>query len=46
MPLAISYVRFSSKKQEEGDSVRRQRDMAVKWLEKFNAIGVTSGIAG
>lgn len=34
MPTAISYVRFSSKKQEEGDSVRRQRKMAVDWLER------------
>lgn len=34
MPTAISYIRFSSKKQEEGDSVRRQRQMAAQWLER------------
>lgn len=34
MPTAISYIRFSSKKQEEGDSVRRQRQMAAQWLDR------------
>lgn len=34
MPTAVSYVRFSSKKQEEGDSVRRQRRMALDWLKR------------
>ncbi|QKE63229.1 recombinase family protein [Aquipseudomonas campi] len=34
MPTAISYVRFSSKKQEEGDSVRRQRRMAAEWVAR------------
>ena len=34
MPLAISYIRFSSKKQEEGDSLRRQRKLASDWVAK------------
>lgn len=34
MPLAISYVRFSSKVQEEGDSLRRQRQMAADWMSR------------
>jgi len=34
MPTAVSYVRFSSKKQEVGDSVRRQRQMALDWLAR------------
>ncbi|WP_052493815.1 MULTISPECIES: recombinase family protein [Pseudomonas] len=34
MPLAISYVRFSSKAQEEGDSLRRQRQMAADWISR------------
>jgi DNA invertase Pin-like site-specific DNA recombinase len=33
-PLAYSYLRFSSKRQEEGDSVRRQDTGAKQWAEK------------
>lgn len=34
MPLAISYVRFSDQRQQEGDSVRRQRQMAIDWQKR------------
>ncbi len=33
MPTAYSYVRFSTKKQAEGDSLRRQTDKARNWCE-------------
>ena len=33
-PSAYSYVRFSSKKQEEGDSVRRQTDLTAAWAKR------------
>jgi DNA invertase Pin-like site-specific DNA recombinase len=35
-PLAFSYRRFSSVKQEEGDSLRRQKDIAQECAKKFN----------
>lgn len=36
--IAYSYVRFSSKRQEQGDSVRRQTEMAEKYaLERVNS---------
>ncbi len=43
---AYSYVRFSSKKQEEGHSLERQSEMADKWItfkndEKKNTDGVS-----
>lgn len=34
---AYSYVRFSSPKQAEGDSLRRQTEQAARWCEKNNA---------
>ena len=33
-PLCYSYVRFSSRRQEKGDSVRRQTEMAEKWASE------------
>jgi DNA invertase Pin-like site-specific DNA recombinase len=35
-PLAYSYRRFSSVKQEEGDSLRRQKDIAVDYCKLHN----------
>ena len=32
MPTAISYIRFSSKPQEEGDSTRRQEKLTAAWV--------------
>ncbi|GCQ31704.1 recombinase family protein [Escherichia coli] len=34
--LAYSYIRFSSKKQEQGDSVRRQTELAEKYAHENN----------
>ncbi|WP_116291246.1 recombinase family protein [Enterobacter hormaechei] len=36
--LAFSYIRFSSKKQEQGDSVRRQTELAEKYAQANNLI--------
>lgn len=33
-PIAYSYVRFSSKKQEEGDSIRRQVELTSAWAKR------------
>jgi DNA invertase Pin-like site-specific DNA recombinase len=33
-PTAYSYVRFSSKKQEEGDSIRRQTERTTAWASR------------
>lgn len=35
--LAVLYVRFSTKKQEAGDSQRRQIESAEQWCERNNA---------
>lgn len=51
MPTAISYIRFSSKKQEGNDSIRRQAKLATQWCEtnnhdlsdlKFQDLGVSA----
>lgn len=34
MPTAYSYIRFSSEKQSGGDSIRRQQEMATKYIER------------
>ena len=34
MAKAHSYIRFSSTKQEKGDSLKRQQDLINKWLIK------------
>ncbi|MGS7257731.1 recombinase family protein [Enterobacter hormaechei] len=36
--LAYSYIRFSSKKQEQGDSVRRQTELAEKYAQANDLI--------
>ena len=36
MATAYSYVRFSSKKQERGESVKRQTDFAVEFCQRHN----------
>ncbi|MFM8341946.1 MAG: recombinase family protein [Methylomonas sp.] len=38
MRRAYSYIRFSSKKQEKGDSVRRQKSLAEKYCDENNFI--------
>lgn len=38
MAIVYSYIRFSSKKQEQGDSLRRQRELGDEWIEKNNHI--------
>jgi DNA invertase Pin-like site-specific DNA recombinase len=35
-PVAYSYIRFSSKRQEAGDSIRRQMEGAKNWAERNN----------
>ena len=37
LPTAYSYVRFSSPKQAEGDSLRRQTEAAAKWCKDHKA---------
>jgi DNA invertase Pin-like site-specific DNA recombinase len=39
MPKIYSYVRFSSDKQEEGDSLRRQTELAEKWAASHPELG-------
>ena len=34
MPIAYSYLRFSSEKQGKGDSLRRQRELALNYIER------------
>ena len=34
MSVVYSYIRFSSRKQEQGDSVRRQASMGAAWMAK------------
>lgn len=38
MAVVYSYIRFSSKKQEQGDSLRRQRELSDEWIKKNNHI--------
>lgn len=40
MPIAYSYARFSSEKQAKGDSLRRQRDLAVQYLQRHPELGL------
>jgi hypothetical protein len=37
MPLAFSYLRFSSPEQAKGDSVRRQTEATADWCQRNNA---------
>jgi DNA invertase Pin-like site-specific DNA recombinase len=34
MPIAYSYIRFSSKQQADGDSIRRQTEAATQWCAR------------
>jgi DNA invertase Pin-like site-specific DNA recombinase len=34
MAIVYSYLRFSSKKQERGDSLRRQTELAAEWVQQ------------
>jgi DNA invertase Pin-like site-specific DNA recombinase len=36
MPLAYSYIRFSTTEQAKGDSLRRQTEAAAEWCERNN----------
>jgi len=40
MPTAYSYVRFSSEKQSQGDSIRRQQDLCKRYLEVNQHLGL------
>ena len=40
MPTAYSYVRFSSEKQSQGDSIRRQQDLCNKYLDANQHLGL------
>jgi DNA invertase Pin-like site-specific DNA recombinase len=43
-PTAYSYIRFSSKKQEEGDSIRRQTELTAAWAKR-NSIHLDTSLA-
>jgi|UniRef100_UPI004048A005 DNA invertase Pin-like site-specific DNA recombinase len=40
MPIAYSYIRFSSEKQAKGDSIRRQKDLASEYIERNPQLGL------
>lgn len=40
MPIAYSYIRFSSEKQAKGDSIRRQKDLATQYIERNSELGL------
>jgi DNA invertase Pin-like site-specific DNA recombinase len=40
MPIAYSYRRFSSEKQSTGDSLRRQTELADKYIERHPELGL------
>jgi DNA invertase Pin-like site-specific DNA recombinase len=40
MPVAYSYIRFSSEKQSKGDSIRRQKDLATEYIERNPELGL------
>ena len=41
MPIAYSYQRFSSDAQSEGDSLRRQKELARKYVDENSELGLT-----
>jgi DNA invertase Pin-like site-specific DNA recombinase len=43
---AYSYIRFSSREQEEGDSLRRQRELRDDWLKKHPAVNLDTTLGG
>ncbi|MBY0456462.1 MAG: recombinase family protein, partial [Gemmataceae bacterium] len=42
--VAFSYVRFSAKEQERGDSLRRQTDLRDKWLARHPSITLDTSL--
>ena len=40
MPIAYSYIRFSSEKQSKGDSIRRQEELVKKFIEENPDLGL------
>lgn len=40
MPTAYSYIRFSSEKQAQGDSIRRQSDLARQYINNHPELGL------
>ena len=40
MPIAYSYMRFSSEKQGIGDSIRRQKDLALQFIDRNPQLGL------
>lgn len=43
-PRVYSYTRFSTPEQAQGDSLRRQADGAVRWMERKNANRARDGL--
>lgn len=43
---AYSYIRFSSREQEQGDSIRRQRSLRDEWLAKHPAVTLDTTLGG
>lgn len=43
---AYSYIRFSSREQEQGDSIRRQRSLRDDWLAKHPAVTLDTAFGG
>ena len=43
---AYSYIRFSSREQEQGDSIRRQRQLRDDWLEEHPAVALDTTLGG
>jgi DNA invertase Pin-like site-specific DNA recombinase len=41
MPIAYSYKRFSSEAQSQGDSLRRQKELADRYVEENPELGLT-----
>src|SRR5262245_33958287 len=44
--VAYSYIRFSSREQEQGDSIRRQRELRDAWLAKNPAVTLDTTLGG
>src|SRR5581483_872138 len=43
---AFSYIRFSSREQEQGDSIRRQRELRDDWLKRHPAVTLDTTLGG
>jgi len=44
MPLAYSYLRFSSPQQATGDSIRRQTEAREKWLAENPGVALDTAL--